>query len=74
MAEVRHQKVRVSVVMPGSVSTTMRANVRSFKEGTDPSWMLTSEDVAAAVAYLVGQPDNAHVSRIELRPSRPGSA
>jgi NADP-dependent 3-hydroxy acid dehydrogenase YdfG len=74
MAEVRQQKVRVSVVMPGSVSTTMRANMRSFKEGTEPSWMLTAEDVAAAVEYLVRQPGNAHVSRIEMRPSRPGQS
>lgn len=72
MAEVRQQNVRVSVVMPGSVSTTMRANMTSFREGTDPSWMLTAEDVAAAVDYLVRQPANAHVSRIEMRPSRPG--
>lgn len=73
MAEVRQQKVRVSVVMPGSVSTTMRANISSFKEGNETSWMLTAEDVAAAVEYLVRQPANAHVSRIEMRPSRPGS-
>jgi NADP-dependent 3-hydroxy acid dehydrogenase YdfG len=72
MAEVRQQNVRVSVVMPGSVSTTMRANITSFKEGNDTAWMLTAEDVAAAVEYLVRQPENAHVSRIELRPSRPG--
>lgn len=72
MAEVRQQKVRVSVVMPGSVSTTMRANIHSFKEGNDTSWMLAARDVAAAVEYLVRQPANAHVSRIEMRPSRPG--
>ena len=66
MAEVRQQKVRVSVVMPGSVSTTMRANMRSFKEGTEPEWMLTADDVAAAVEYLVGQPDNAHAGAAEL--------
>jgi NADP-dependent 3-hydroxy acid dehydrogenase YdfG len=51
----------------------MRANVRSFKEGNDPSWMLTADDVAASVEYVVRQPDNAHVSRIEMRPNRPGS-
>jgi NADP-dependent 3-hydroxy acid dehydrogenase YdfG len=73
MQEVRQQNVRVSVVMPGSVSTTMRASMTSFKEGTDGSWMLTADDVAAAVEYLVRQPANAHVSRIEMRPSRPGA-
>jgi 3-oxoacyl-[acyl-carrier protein] reductase len=73
MAEVRQQKVRVSVIMPGSVSTTMRANMRSFREGTDPDWMLTADDVAAAVEFVVRQPDNAHVSRIEMRPNRPPS-
>jgi NADP-dependent 3-hydroxy acid dehydrogenase YdfG len=74
MAEVRQQNVRVSAVMPGSVSTTMRANIKTFKEGNDTSWMLHADDVAAAVEYLVRQPPNAHVSRIEMRPSRPGSA
>lgn len=72
MAEVRQQKVRVSVVMPGSVSTTMRARMRTFSEGNETSWMLTAEDVAEAVSYLVRQPANSHVSRIEMRPSRPG--
>jgi 3-oxoacyl-[acyl-carrier protein] reductase len=71
MAEVRNEHVRVSVVMPGSVHTEMRANM-SFREGNDPSWMLAPDDVAAAVAFLVSQPENSHVSRIELRPSRPG--
>jgi len=66
MLEVRDRGVRVSVVMPGSVATHFG--------GTEPSgedWKLHGEDVAEAVAYLVGMPERAHTSRMEMRPARP---
>jgi NADP-dependent 3-hydroxy acid dehydrogenase YdfG len=58
--------------MPGSVATNMRAGMSfSGRPVDDFSWMLQPEDVAEAVAYLVYQPANAHVSRVEMRPSVP---
>lgn len=65
MLEVRDAGVRVSVVMPGSVATDFSPG------GAAASWKLAPEDVAEAVAHIVAAPPNAHVSRIEIRPSRP---
>lgn len=68
MLEVRESNVRVAMVMPGSVAT-------DFGQRTgDLSWMLQSEDVANAVAYIVNERDGALVSRVEMRPARPKRA
>lgn len=67
MLDLRHSGIRVSIVMPGSVNTRFGAG---FPEaGRD--WALGAEDVASAVLHLLSYPDNAHVSRVEMRPSRP---
>jgi NAD(P)-dependent dehydrogenase (short-subunit alcohol dehydrogenase family) len=67
MLDLRHEGIRVAVVMPGSVATDW-----SHSHGNrDASWMLRPEDVAEAVADLLRFPDRAIPSRIELRPSRP---
>ena len=66
MLEVRDRGVRVSVIMPGSVATHFG--------GTPPAgedWKLLGEDVAEAVAYLVGTPQRVLTSRMEMRPARP---
>jgi NAD(P)-dependent dehydrogenase (short-subunit alcohol dehydrogenase family) len=65
MLDLRHDGIRMAVVMPGSVATEF-GHSRS-----DDSWMLAAEDVAEAVADLLRFPDRAIPSRIELRPSRP---
>jgi 3-oxoacyl-[acyl-carrier protein] reductase len=67
MLDLRHEGIRIAVVLPGSVATGF-----SHSHGNkDASWMLAPEDVAEAVADLVRFPDRAIPSRIELRPSRP---
>jgi len=67
MLDLRHDGIRVAVVMPGSVATDW-----SHSHGNrDASWMLQPEDVAEAVADLLRFPGRAIPSRIELRPSRP---
>lgn len=68
MLDVRHDDVRVSVIMPGSVETHF--------SGRDPEeesreWAQRPEDVAGAVMSLLAQPARTHVSRIEMRPSQP---
>jgi 3-oxoacyl-[acyl-carrier protein] reductase len=67
MLEVRDRGVRVSVVMPGSVATDF--SPRGAASGA--SWKLTADQVADSVAHTLNAPRSAHVSRIELRPSRP---
>jgi 3-oxoacyl-[acyl-carrier protein] reductase len=68
MLDLRHQGIRVAVVLPGSVAT-------EFGGGRDDSdsagWMLSPDDVAEAVFDLVRFPDRAIASRIELRPRTP---
>ena len=67
MLDVRYDGVRVSIVMPGSVDTHFlgRAQV------PERTWRLHVDDCAAAVMQLLAYPPEAHVSRIELRPSQP---
>jgi 3-oxoacyl-[acyl-carrier protein] reductase len=66
MLEVRHDGVRVSCVMPGSVATEFSGDAAV---GSD--WKLRAEDVAQVVQDLLAFPGRALPSRIEIRPSRP---
>ncbi len=66
MLEVRHLGVKVTTVAPGSVDTTFGGGPRA-----DASWMLTPDDIAAAIVDLLGSRDGAHLSRVEMRPARP---
>jgi 3-oxoacyl-[acyl-carrier protein] reductase len=66
MQEVRHDNIRVSYVLPGSVATGFGGHELS---GAD--WKLTSEDVARVVVDLIAHDARSLPSRVELRPSRP---
>ena len=66
MQEVRHDDIRVSCVLPGSVETSFGRGMIS-KEG----WALRPEDVAQVVMDLIAMPARSLPSRVELRPSRP---
>jgi len=66
MQEVRHDNIRVSYVMPGSVFTDFGD---SGSSGED--WKLTAGDVAKVITDLVSHDARSLPSRVELRPSRP---
>jgi NAD(P)-dependent dehydrogenase (short-subunit alcohol dehydrogenase family) len=69
MQEVRHDNVRVSYVMPGSVATDF-----SHPGGVDrreDEWKIAAEDVAQIVVDLLAMPARTLASRVEVRPSRP---
>ena len=68
MQDIRHDGIRVSYIMPGSVDTDFAA-----APGSKPreAWKLTGEDVAKAVIDLYKFPRTALASRIEMRPSQP---
>jgi len=68
MQDVRHDGIRVSYIMPGSVATDFAAAPGA---GSKETWKLTPEDVAQAVIDLYRFPSRSLASRIELRPSRP---
>lgn len=67
MLDLRYEGIRVSVIMPGSVDTSFGQG----PPGEKADWALTSGDVGMAVLNLLRYPENAHVSRVEMRPSQP---
>lgn len=67
MLDLRHDGVRVATVMPGSVNTDFGSSDAS----SEASWKLRPDDVASAIIHLLGYGDNALISRVEMRPSRP---
>jgi len=67
MLDVRHDDVRVSIIMPGSVNT----HFAGMEQKAERAWKLEADDVALAVMQLLEYPKEAHVSRIEMRPSQP---
>ncbi len=67
MQEVRHDGIKVSYIMPGSVNTEFGGDTPT----SDQDWQLRPDDVARAVIHLLEHDDRALVSRVEIRPSQP---
>jgi 3-oxoacyl-[acyl-carrier protein] reductase len=67
MQEVRYDNIRVSYVMPGSVSTEFAGT--DLSRGT--AWKISSDDVAEVVLNLLRSDPRSLASRVELRPSKP---
>lgn len=63
--ELRAQKIRVSVLCPGSTHTEL-----SPHEGKSPEKMLQPDDIAHTVEMLVTQEPQSFVSEIVLRPTQ----
>jgi 3-oxoacyl-[acyl-carrier protein] reductase len=67
MQEVRHDGIKVSYIMPGSVNTEFGGDEPSDQK----SWQLQPSDIARVVMDLLAHPDRSLPSRVEIRPSRP---
>ena len=67
MQDLRHDNIRVSTILPGSVNTEFRGH----RAGETARWKLTPEDVAQVVLDLLRHDPRSLPSRVELRPSRP---
>ena len=67
MQEVRHDNIKVSYIMPGSVNTEFGGD----SPNDEKSWQLTPKDIARVVVDLLHHDDRALPSRVEIRPSRP---
>jgi 3-oxoacyl-[acyl-carrier protein] reductase len=66
MLDHRFDNVRVSYIMPGSVDT-------EFGGLASPaSWKIAPSDIADIVLMLLRMPARTLVSRVEVRPSKPG--
>jgi NAD(P)-dependent dehydrogenase (short-subunit alcohol dehydrogenase family) len=66
MMDHRHDNVRVSYIMPGSVATHF-----GNEEGARSDWKIAPEDIAEIVLDILRMPERTLISRIEVRPSRP---
>jgi 3-oxoacyl-[acyl-carrier protein] reductase len=67
MQELRHDDIRVSYVMPGSVAT----GFSSGDETKGADWKIAPEEVAEVVVNLLRHNPRSLPSRVELRPSKP---
>src|SRR5258707_4245550 len=67
MQEVRHDNIKVSYIMPGSVNTELGGDSPTDEK----SWQLTPQDIARVVVDLLHHDDRSLSSRVEIRPSRP---
>jgi len=67
MQEVRHDGIKVSYIMPGSVNTEFGGDEPSDEK----SWQLQPSDIAEVVMDLLAHTNRALPSRVEIRPSRP---
>ncbi len=67
MLDLRHENIKVSYIMPGSVSTEFAGREVSERD----SWKLTPGDVAQVVLDLLAHDHRALPSRVELRPFQP---
>jgi NAD(P)-dependent dehydrogenase (short-subunit alcohol dehydrogenase family) len=70
MQEVRHDRIKVSYIMPGSVNTYFGGDVPSAEQ----SWQLQPADVARVVLDLLRHDERSLPSRVEIRPSMPPKA
>jgi 3-oxoacyl-[acyl-carrier protein] reductase len=67
MQEVRHERIKVSYVMPGSVNTEFGGDEVSDER----AWQLQPEDIARVVVGLLQHDQRSLPSRVEIRPSMP---
>ncbi len=63
MLDHRYDDIRVSYILPGSVST-------EFMSG-EADWKIAAADIAQIVLSILRLPERTLVSRVEVRPSRP---
>jgi 3-oxoacyl-[acyl-carrier protein] reductase len=72
MLDHRHDGVRVSLIMPGSVDTEFGSTGAGTENARPRSeWKIAPEDIADIVVSVLKMPARTTVSRIEVRPSRP---
>jgi NAD(P)-dependent dehydrogenase (short-subunit alcohol dehydrogenase family) len=67
MQEVRHDGIKVSYIMPGSVNTEFGGD----SPNDEKSWQLQPADIAHVVMDLLSYPERSLPSRVEIRPTKP---
>lgn len=69
MLDLRKHGIKVSTIMPGSVATYFGGQTPTEADG----WKIQQEDLGEMVIYLLKTPARTLPSKIEVRPSFPGS-
>ena len=69
MLDLRAYGIKVSTIMPGSVSTYFNNHVPSEQD----AWKIQPEDIAQICLDLIKMPANTLPSKVEVRPSMPPS-
>ena len=69
MIDLRKYNIKVSTIMPGSVSTYFNGNDPSDKD----AWKIQPEDLGELVVDIFKMNPRALPSKIEIRPSKPNS-
>jgi len=67
MLDHRHEEVRVTTIMPGSVDTGFNGH----ETGQKSAWKIAPEDIAEILLDILRMPERTLISRVEVRPSRP---
>lgn len=67
MQEVRHDGIKVSYIMPGSVNTEFGGD----SPDESKAWQLTPADISKVVIDLLHHDERSLPSRVEIRPSKP---
>ena len=67
MLDLRQDNVKVTTIMPGSVSTHFNGNEPAEKD----AWKIQPEDLGQIVVDLLKVPGRTLPSKVEIRPSKP---
>ena len=67
MLDLRQQGVKVSTIMPGSVTS----HFNDHKPNADDAWKIQPEDIGEMVLSLLKLPPRTLPSKIEVRPAQP---
>lgn len=67
MLDLRKYNIKVSTIMPGSVSSHFNGNVPSEKD----AWKIQPEDIGQMIADMLQMNPRTLPSKIEIRPTRP---
>ena len=66
MLDLRHDNIRMSTIMPGSVDTRF-----SSPDAPPADWKIAPEHIGDTVVHLLLTPSRSLISRVEMRPSQP---
>lgn len=69
MLDLRKYNIKISTIMPGSVSTNFNGHIPSEKDG----WKIQPEDIGNLVLDILKMNPRTLPSKIEVRPSKPNS-